>query len=82
MSSKAQRKAKYIIKSQIDTHGHNFCEYCFKVVRHYPHILGKPMKKDTLTIDHAIPTSKGGGWELDNLRVCCWQCNNKKGDKV
>ncbi len=30
-------------------------------------------------IDHAQPTSRGGGWGLDNLRVVCMRCNEAKG---
>jgi 5-methylcytosine-specific restriction endonuclease McrA len=38
--------------------------------------------KDNLTIDHIIPTSKGGdnGWA--NLTTSCLSCNLKKGNKL
>lgn len=32
-----------------------------------------------LTIDHKIPTSRGGGDNEENLQVCCWMCNQIKG---
>ena len=33
-----------------------------------------------VTIDHFYPLSKGGSWHIDNLRLACQPCNNKKGD--
>lgn len=36
----------------------------------------------SLTIDHIIPRSKGGGDTWENLVVACCSCNTKKGDKL
>ena len=33
----------------------------------------------TLTIDHVEPVAGGGGSSLDNLRLCCRTCNQRKG---
>ena len=35
-----------------------------------------------ITIDHYIPQSKGGSWDLENLRASCLPCNNDKADRV
>ncbi|QDZ20313.1 HNHc domain-containing protein [Chloropicon primus] len=35
-----------------------------------------------LTLDHVIPTSRGGGTEWDNLVTACNKCNQKKGNKL
>jgi 5-methylcytosine-specific restriction endonuclease McrA len=32
-----------------------------------------------LTIDHVNPVTGGGGSTLDNLRLCCRTCNQRKG---
>jgi len=32
------------------------------------------------TLDHQIPLSRGGLSTLSNMRMCCNDCNNKKGD--
>lgn len=41
-----------------------------------------PFDKDAATIDHWIPLSKGGTWDIDNLRLTHRQCNNWKADQV
>lgn len=35
----------------------------------------------SLTIDHVIPKSKGGGDTWDNMVVACSSCNTKKSDR-
>ncbi|QKQ75607.1 HNH endonuclease [Nostoc sp. TCL240-02] len=40
------------------------------------------LTKETLTIDHFIPLSKGGNNKLRNLRTACKGCNNKRGDAM
>ena len=44
------------------------CQYC--------------RKSNNLTIDHVIPTSRGGEDSWENVVTCCVRCNNKKGDKL
>lgn len=39
-------------------------------------------KKEKPTIDHWIPLSKGGSWDIENLRLAHKQCNLWKGDRV
>ncbi len=39
-------------------------------------------KSDSLTLDHVVPSSKGGGSHLDNLVTSCKRCNEKKGDSL
>jgi len=56
---------------------HNQCAacWCYMVME-----LGR---ENTATIDHIIPTSKGGRpTSITNTQVLCWTCNNKKGDKT
>lgn len=32
------------------------------------------------TVDHVIPTGRGGSGEMSNLAMACYKCNHKKGD--
>lgn len=38
--------------------------------------------KENLTLDHILPSSKGGEDTWENLVTCCLKCNLKKGDKL
>jgi 5-methylcytosine-specific restriction endonuclease McrA len=58
------------------------CEYCGLTDLHpnsnSPYAIGK-----MATIDHIIPTSKGGKkYDESNFTVACFTCNNKKADKI
>ena len=35
-----------------------------------------------LTLDHIVPTISGGGNDLRNLQLLCYDCNQLKGDKT
>ena len=35
-----------------------------------------------MTIDHFVPTSKGGSNSIENLFASCWECNSLKGDRI
>lgn len=39
------------------------CEYC---------------RRPASTVEHRIPLSRGGGWQLANLSMACEQCNKSK----
>lgn len=44
------------------------CYYC-----------NKPLTKQDIVFDHKIPLSKGGSHTIDNICICCSDCNNLKG---
>lgn len=62
-------------------YGPLWCVYCGKEELKIYHWREKPNYSDMATADHFIPRSEAP--ELSkvrsNLRVCCWDCNNKKG---
>lgn len=37
---------------------------------------------ETSTLDHLVPRAKGGKNSLDNLVLCCYVCNHKKGTRT
>src|SRR4029450_3978572 len=39
-------------------------------------------KHGSLTVDHVIPRSKGGGSSWENIVTCCAPCNRRKGDRL
>lgn len=45
------------------------CEYCWSQLKFSP---------DPFSIEHIIPLSKGGSYDLDNLALSCQGCNNRK----
>jgi 5-methylcytosine-specific restriction endonuclease McrA len=46
------------------------------------YICGKDFDEDELSIDHIIPSSRGGKREWTNLITCCKRHNREKGDKL
>jgi len=34
------------------------------------------------TIDHILPQSRGGSNDISNLATSCFECNNRKGDRI
>lgn len=45
-----------------------FCQWC-----------AEPLDRDSLTVDHITPRSKGGAHHWYNLAGCCDLCNSLKG---
>ena len=56
------------------------CAYCLcQMVQ----VDGTPKKKRDATLDHVVPTSKGGGkLHVWNLVLSCNYCNHTKGDRI
>jgi len=46
------------------------------------YICGKEFSERKLSLDHIIPTSRGGKNSWENLITCCSECNFRKGDKL
>lgn len=47
------------------------CQYC-----------GAHPGKDSLTIDHILPRSRGGRTDWENVATACGTCNRKKGNRL
>ena len=50
------------------------CVYCGE--------WGGPKHTDHLTLDHVLPSSRGGSNGMHNLVTACLRCNNMKGDRT
>ncbi len=66
-TTNAVLNAKNALSGAVKLHGGN-CFFC--------------AKDEKLTIDHVIPTSRGGDEGLANLLVSCEPCNKKKAAKA
>jgi len=49
----------------------NTCQFCRRM-----------LPASELTLDHVVPRSRGGRSSWENLVACCYQCNNRKGDRT
>jgi 5-methylcytosine-specific restriction endonuclease McrA len=58
-----------ITRRAVFARDHWTCQYCGGV-------------RGTLTLDHVIPRSRGGGSTWDNIVTCCAPCNRRKGDRL
>lgn len=50
------------------------CPYCVEIGR--PAVM---IDLASCVLDHKVPLSHGGTWELSNMLVCCADCNRLKG---
>jgi 5-methylcytosine-specific restriction endonuclease McrA len=55
-------------RNMIHKRDQHICQYCGA--------------KENLTVDHVLPSSRGGRDEWENLVCCCTSCNMKKGNKT
>lgn len=42
------------------------------------YICGLKLTVETMSLDHQEPRFAGGGSKQENLKCCCYKCNNKK----
>jgi 5-methylcytosine-specific restriction endonuclease McrA len=47
------------------------CQYC-----------GEPFSRNSLTLDHVIPISRGGRTNWENIVTACNPCNSRKGNSL
>ena len=65
----ARQKPKFC-RSDLFLRDNGTCQYC-----------EKKLSKESATIDHIVPRSKGGSTTWENCVICCSDCNTKKGNK-
>jgi 5-methylcytosine-specific restriction endonuclease McrA len=69
-----KRKAKADLRKR---HGDD-CWRCSSPMRFH----GLPNRGKAATIEHLTPLAKGGGWDLENLRLCHVGCNRHLGART
>lgn len=57
------------IRAQAVARAQSCCEYCFAQERFSP---------DPFSVEHIVPTGRGGSHALDNLAYACQGCNGRK----
>ncbi|WCJ43647.1 HNH endonuclease [Euphorbia peplus] len=65
---KRRRVNSNLSRKNIMFRDHFTCQYC--------------SSRENLTIDHVLPSAKGGKWTWENLVTACSKCNSKKGQKT
>lgn len=68
---KYRKNAPSLSNSTLFARDMHMCAYC-----------GGTFKRNELTRDHIIPSSKGGADTWLNVVTCCYACNQWKGDKT
>lgn len=64
-------RTQIISRRNILLRDHHTCMYC-----------GKKGNPQALTLDHVIPSSRGGRNTWENLVACCQPCNRRKADRT
>ena len=66
-------KIRASIRSKVEKRAGKLCEYCQSPLK---------FSSDPFSIEHILPTSKGGTDDLGNLALACQGCNGHKSTKT
>jgi 5-methylcytosine-specific restriction endonuclease McrA len=58
-----------LLRRRVQQRGQGLCEYCRSCMDYTGHAF---------TVDHVLPTSRGGTDDFNNLCFCCFWCNTYK----
>jgi len=75
-------KRRKALKKEILERDKYKCAYCGLEVYDFPFKVSLMTHPQTATVDHRIPLSKGGTWDIDNLVTACLRCNSRKGAAI
>jgi 5-methylcytosine-specific restriction endonuclease McrA len=66
-----KKRSPKFTRSNVFLRDHGRCQYC-----------SESLNKDTFTLDHVLPVSKGGTKSWDNIVSSCPQCNQRKRNRT
>ena len=76
-----RREVSFSRKNIFERDGYT-CQYCGNSPPKGRKEAIQWMEKNSLSLDHITPRSKGGKTTWENIVTCCFRCNSKKGDKT
>lgn len=65
------QQSRALSRKNILLRDRNTCQFC-----------SRTFSSSDLTLDHVLPRSRGGRSSWENLVACCYDCNNRKGDRT
>jgi 5-methylcytosine-specific restriction endonuclease McrA len=65
------QQSRALSRKNILLRDRNTCQFC-----------SRSLPASELTLDHVMPRSRGGRSSWENLVACCYECNNRKGDRT
>ena len=68
MAHSVNSTQKRILRLKVYARDGGRCRLCFQ-----------PVAFDSMTLDHIIPKSKGGGFDFGNVRLAHKECNSGRG---
>lgn len=72
---------KRVLVDQLVIRDGMHCTWCCVEMIHLP-IHPRQDCSTHLTLEHIIPLVHGGTWELCNLALACYGCNNERGSSL
>lgn len=78
--NRARRQKKKSIRLQVWEREEGLCYYCgIDMVKKQTKDMARWMRLRLFTVDHKIPSTRGGDYSLENLVASCAKCNSDKG---
>ena len=62
-----------LLRRRVEQRGQGICEYCRSSMDYTGHAF---------TVDHILPTARGGTDDFNNLCFCCFWCNTYKNSRT
>jgi len=74
-------KKKRVLKEALIERDGTLCTWCCREMLDAP-IVPEADCDHHMTIEHVIPLAYGGSYDLFNLALACFGCNNQRGSRL